>query len=439
MENKKMLLDVNEKPKIANWILLAFQHVFAMFGATVLVPLLVNSTAGTEVLSTGVTLIASGVGTLLYILCTKGKSPVYLGSSFAFISPIIVAYTLGGLGGALTGVMIVGLIFIIVATIIHFVGKKWINKLLPPIVIGPMMIVVGLGLAPVAVQNIGLSGDITDWKIALVATFTFLVTAIISVKGKGFLKVVPFLIGILSGYVLSICLGMVDFSAVDNAPWFCIPNFVIPFINYIPNWMAAVSMAPIALVAMADHIGDHKTLSSIIGKDLIEEPGLDRTLLGDGIATLVAGAIGAPGNTTYGENTAVVGMSKIASVWVIGLAAIIAIVLGFLGKFTAIISSIPWAVLGGITVLLYGFISVNGLKVLIENQIDFEKTKNIVVASAMLVLGLGGAVVSFIIGNFVLSISEMSLAAIVGILLNLLLPDEKEENNPKSQKVKVKV
>lgn len=427
MEKKKMLLDVNEKPKIAKWIILAFQHVFAMFGATVLVPLLVNSASGTEVLSTGVALFASGVGTLLYILCTKGKSPVYLGSSFAFISPMIAAYALGGRGGAFTGIMVVGLIYIIVATIIHFTGKKWIQKLLPPIVVGPMIMVIGLGLASTAVGNIGLAGDVIEWKTVTVATFTFLVTAIIAVRGKGFLKVIPFLIGIVSGYILSICLGMVDFSGVKEAPFFCIPNFIIPFVSYAPNWMAAISMAPIALVTMAEHIGDHKALSSIIGRDLIEEPGLDRTLCGDGLATLVAGAIGAPANTTYGENTAVVGMSKVASVWVIGLAAIIAIVLGFLGKFTAIISSIPWAVLGGVTVLLYGFISVNGLKILIENKIDFGKTKNVVIASAMLVLGLGGAAISFVNGNFTLSISGMSLAAIVGILLNLLLPDEKEE------------
>lgn len=425
MEEKKMVLDVNEKPKIPQWIVLAFQHVFAMFGATVLVPLLVNSAAGTEVLSTGVTLIASGIGTLLYILCTKGKSPVYLGSSFAFISPIIAAYAIGGVGGAMTGVMAVGLIYIIVATIIHFTGKKWINKLLPPIVIGPMIMIIGLGLASTAVANIGLASETIDWKVVGVAAFTFLVTAIIAVRGKGFLKVIPFLIGITAGYILSICLGMVDFTAVKEEAFFCIPNFVLPFINYTPNFVAALSIAPIALVTMAEHIGDHKALSTIIGKDLIENPGLDRTLLGDGLATFIAGLIGAPANTTYGENTAVVGMSKVASVWVIGLAAIIAIILGFFGKFTAIISSIPWAVLGGVTVLLYGFIAVNGLKVLIENQVDFGKTKNVVVASAMLVLGLGGAAISLILGNIVLSFSGMSLAAIIGILLNLLLPEDK--------------
>ena len=427
MKQKKMVLDVNERPSIVKWIILAFQHVFAMFGATVLVPLLVNASAGAEVITTGVALISSGIGTLIYILCTKGKSPVYLGSSFAFISPLITAYALGGISGAMTGVMVVGLVYIIVATIIHFTGKKWINKLLPPVVIGPMIMIIGLSLASSAVQNIGLASDTIDWKVVGVAGFTFLVTAVCAVRGKGFLKVIPFLIGITSGYILSICLGMVDMTGIKEAAFFSIPKFSIPFINYNPDFLIGITMAPIALVTMAEHIGDHKALSSIIGKDLIEDPGLDRTLLGDGIATFFAGLIGGPANTTYGENTAVVGMSKIASVWVIGLAAIIAIVLGLLGKFTAIISSIPWAVLGGVTVLLYGFISVNGLKVLIENQTDFGKTKNVVVASAMLVLGLGGAAISFVSGNFTVSISGMSLAAIVGILLNLLLPNEKED------------
>ena len=424
MEQKKMILDVNEKPPIAKWIVLAFQHIFAMFGATVLVPLLVNAAAGAEVLSTGVALISSGIGTLIYILCTRGRSPVYLGSSFAFISPLIAAYALGGISGAMTGIMIVGLIYIVVATIIHFTGKKWINKLLPPVVIGPMIMIIGLSLAASAVTNIGLSSENIDWKIVGVAGFTFLVTAICAVRGKGFLKVIPFLIGIASGYILSICLGMVDFTAINDAPFFGLPKFSIPFLNYNPNFLIGITMAPIALVTMAEHIGDHKALSSIIGKDLIEDPGLDKTLLGDGIATFVAGAIGGPANTTYGENTSVVGMTKVASVKVIGLAAIFAIIIGFLGKFTALVSTIPNAVLGGVSLLLYGFIAVNGLKVLIKNQVNFEDPKNVIVASSMLVLGLGGAAVSIVSGDLSLTISGMSLAAIIGILLNLFMPQE---------------
>ena len=438
MEEKKLLLDVNEKPEIAKWIILAIQHVFAMFGATILVPILVNSTAGQEVLTIPVALVTSGIGTLIYILCTKGKSPVYLGSSFAFIAPLAAAYLKGGISGSITGIMVIGLIYIVFATIIHFIGKNWINKLLPHIVIGPMIMIIGLGLAPNAISQIGLGTESQiEWKGIIVALITFLTTAIIMVRGKGFLKIVPFLVGIVTGYVASICLGLVDFTPIAEAAFFSMPNFIIPFVDYVPSFSALLTIAPIALVTMAEHIGDHTALSTIIGKDLLKNPGLDRTLLGDGIATFVAGILGGPANTTYVENTSVVGMTKIASVWVIGLAAIIAICLGFLGKFTAIISTIPEPVLGGVSLLLYGFIAINGLKVLIENQIDFGKSKNIVVASTMLVLGLGGAAISIVSGDLSITISGMSLAATVGIILNLLLPEEKmerlEESNQKRE------
>lgn len=437
MEEKKLLLDVNEKPDIVKWIVLAIQHVFAMFGATILVPILVNSTAGEEVLTIPVALVTSGIGTLIYILCTKGKSPVYLGSSFAFIAPLAAAYLKGGISGAMTGIMVIGLIYVVFATIIHFIGKNWINKLLPHIVIGPMIMIIGLGLAPNAISQIGLGTESQiEWKGIIVALITFLTTAIIMVRGKGFLKIVPFLVGIVTGYVASICLGLVDFTPVAEAAFFSMPNFIIPFVDYVPSFSALLTIAPIALVTMAEHIGDHTALSTIIGKDLLKNPGLDRTILGDGIATFVAGILGGPANTTYGENTSVVGMTKIASVWVIGLAAIIAICLGFLGKFTAIISTIPEPVLGGVSLLLYGFIAVNGLKVLIENKIDFGKSKNIVVASTMLVLGLGGAAISIVSGDLSITISGMSLAATVGILLNLLLPEEKVERLEESTQKK---
>lgn len=434
MEETKLLLDVNEKPTIGKWIILAIQHVFAMFGATILVPILVNSSAGTEVLTIPVALATSGIGTLIYILCTKGRSPVYLGSSFAFIAPLTAAYLKGGISGAMTGIMVVGLIYVIFATLIHFIGKDWIHKLLPHVVIGPMIMIIGLGLAPNAISQIGLGTDTQiEWKGVIVAIITFLTTAIVMVRGKGFLKIVPFLIGIVVGYIASICLGLVDFTPVAEAAFFSMPNFILPFVNYAPNFSALLTIAPIALVTMAEHIGDHTALGSIVGKDLLKNPGLDRTLLGDGIATFVAGMLGGPANTTYGENTSVVGMTKVASVWVIGLAAIIAICLAFLGKFTALISTIPNPVLGGVSLLLYGFIAVNGLKVLIENHIDFGKSKNIVVASTMLVLGLGGAAISIVSGDLSVTIYGMSLAAIVGILLNLLLPDEKGKNTEEKQ------
>lgn len=428
MKKSTMVLDVNEKPTIAKWIILAIQHVFAMFGATILVPILVNAQAGETILTIPVALVTSGIGTLIYILCTRGKSPVYLGSSFAFIAPLVAAYTKGGISGAMTGIMVVGLIYVIFATIIRFVGKSWLDKLLPPVVIGPMIMIIGLGLAPSAISQIGLaSGAEIEWKSIFVALVSFLVTAIVAVRGKGFLKIIPFLVGIVTGYIAAVFVGIVDFSPVAEAAFFSMPQFIIPFVNYIPSFSAVLTIAPIAIVTMAEHIGDHTALSSIIGKDLLKEPGLERTLLGDGIATFVAGILGGPANTTYGENTSVVGMTKIASVWVIGLAAIFAICLGFLGKFTALVSTIPNAVLGGVSLLLYGFIAVNGLKVLIQNQVDFGKTKNVIVASAMLVLGLGGAAISIVSGDVSVTISGMSLAAIIGILINLFLPEEKTE------------
>ncbi len=423
---KKMTYDVDETPPISRWIVLAIQHVFAMFGATILVPILVNTAAGEEVLTIPVALVTSGIGTLIYILCTKGKSPVYLGSSFAFIAPVAAAYLKGGLGGAMTGIMVVGLIYIVVATIIHFTGKDWLEKLLPPVVIGPMIMIIGLGLAPSAIGQIGLNGVEFDWKVVTVAVVSFLVTAITMTRAKGFFKIIPFLIGILSGYILSICFGMVDFTTVKEAAWLSVPKFQFPFVHYNIEFGALITIAPIALVTLCEHIGDHTSLSNIIGKDLIQDPGLDRTLLGDGIATLVAGAMGGPANTTYGENTSVVGMTKVASVKVIGLAAIIAIIIGFLGKFTALVSTIPSAVLGGVSLLLYGFIAVNGLKVLIKNQVNFENSKNVVVASSMLVLGLGGATISIVSGDFSLAISGMSLASIVGIILNICIPNDSE-------------
>ena len=434
-QTKKLLLDVNEKPTIAKWIILAIQHVFAMFGATILVPIMVNTAAEETVLTIPVALVTSGIGTLIYILCTKGRSPVYLGSSFAFIAPLAAAYAKGGISGAMVGVMAVGLVYVIFATIIHFIGKKWIDKLLPPVVIGPMIMIIGLSLAPSAISQVGLgTGTQIDWRCIAVALITFLTTAVVMVRGKGFLKIIPFLVGIVVGYISAICFGLVDFAPVLEAGFFSMPSFVVPFLNYTPNFSALLTIVPISLVTIAEHIGDHTALSTIIGKNLLKNPGLDRTLLGDGLATFVAGFLGGPANTTYGENTSVVGMTKVASVWVIGLAAIIAICLGFLGKFTALVSTIPDAVLGGVSLLLYGFISVNGLKVLIENKIDFGKSKNIVVASTMLVLGLGGAAISIIHGDLSVTISGMSLAAIIGILLNLLLPDEKEDDNETESK-----
>lgn len=425
MTDKKMTFDIDEMPPVGEALILAFQHLFAMFGATILVPILVNAQAGEEVLTIPVALVSSGIGTLIYIICTGAKSPVYLGSSFAFIIPVAAAYMKSGLGGAMTGIMAVGLIYVIVSFIIRSVGEKWLEDLLPPVVIGPMIMIIGLGLAPSAVSQIGLTGGTEmNIRVVIVALVSFIVTAVVMTRARGFLKIIPFLVGIIAGYLAAVLFGLVDFSVVYEAGWFAVPEFKLIFRDYTPDVTALITIAPIALVTMCEHIGDHTSLSNIIGRNLIEDPGLDRTMLGDGIATFVAGLIGGPANTTYGENTAVVGMTRVASVRVIRLAAVIAIVIGFLGKFTAVASTIPNAVLGGVSLLLYGFIAVNGLKVLIKNQVDFDESKNIIVASSMLVLGLGGAAISIVNGDLSLTISGMSLAAVVGILLNRFLPEE---------------
>lgn len=429
MKNTKMTYDIEDMPPLGKSIVLAFQHLFAMFGATILVPILVNSAAGSEVLTIPVALVASGIGTLIYILCTRGKSPVYLGSSFAFIVPVAAAYTKAGISGAMTGIMAVGLLYVVVSIIVRIIGKDWLDKILPPVVIGPMIMIIGLGLAPSAISQIGLAADsVFDWKVLIVALVSFLVTAFVMTKAKGFFKIIPFLIGIISGYLLSCILGLVDFKPVLDAKFFEIPKFVIPFKDYSLNFTALVTVLPVALVTLCEHIGDHTSLSNIIGRDLLKDPGLDKTLMGDGVATFVAGLLGGPANTTYGENTSVVGMTKVASVKVIGLAAIFAIIISFLGKFTALISTIPSAVLGGVSLLLYGFIAVNGLKVLIKNQVDFENNRNVVVASSMLVIGLGGAVVSIVSGNLSITISGMSLASIVGIILNLIIKEKDDSS-----------
>lgn len=414
-----LILDVSDVPTSGKWIILALQHVAAMFGATILVPILVNSMAGSEVLTIPVALFTSGCGTIIYIICTKGKSPVYLGSSFAFITPMAVGFASAGTGGVLTGIMAVGILYMLVALIIKIVGKSWLEKMLPPIIVGPMIMIIGLGLAPSAVSQMGLIESV-NLKSIIVILVTFLTTAIVALKGKGFLKLIPFILGILSGYVVSMLFGLVDFTQIKNASYLSVPKFVLPFLSYKINFGAIITILPVALVTIAEHIGDHTVLGEIIGKDLIKDPGLDRTLLGDGLATFVAGSLGGPANTTYGENTSVVGMTKVASVKVIMLAAIFAIIISFLGKLTAIFSTIPSIVLGSISLLLYGFISVNGLLVIVKNKLDFSKTRNVIICASMLVLGLGGAVLK--IGS--LSITGMSLAAIVGILLNIFLPKE---------------
>ncbi|MDQ0223390.1 uracil-xanthine permease family protein [Streptococcus moroccensis] len=427
-----LLLDVDQTPPLAKGLLLSVQHVFAMFGATILVPLILG-------MPVSVALFASGIGTLIYMVATQFKVPVYLGSSFAYISAM--AFAIEQMGGdikaAQTGVVLVGLIYVVVAGLVKFLGTKWIDKLLPPIVIGPMIMVIGLGLAGSAVSNAGFVAD-GDVKNIIVAIVTFLITAFINTKAKGFLKIIPFLFGIIGGYIVAIFFGLVDFTPVLEANWFELPGFYLPFstggvFNTYELYFGPETWAilPVAVVTIAEHIGDHTVLSEICGRPFLKTPGLHRTLIGDGVATALSAFIGGPANTTYGENTGVIGMTRIASVSVIRNAALIALGLSFFGKFTALISTIPTAVLGGMAILLYGVIASNGLKVMIERQVDFRQVRNLIIASSMLVLGLGGAVLE--IGA--VTLSGTALSAIAGILLNLILPHEEKFDDHKVEEL----
>ncbi|MDD7758621.1 uracil-xanthine permease family protein [Aerococcus suis] len=419
-----MLYNPEDTPPLGKGLIMSVQHIFAMFGATILVPLILG-------MPVSVALFCSGVGTLIYQFATKSKVPVYLGSSFAFIAAM--QYAIEQMGGdvsaAQTGVILTGLIYVLVALGVKWIGTGWIDRLLPPVVIGPMIIVIGLGLAGTAVSNADfVEGG--DWRNMLVATITFLICAFVNTMGKGFIKVVPFLVGIFGGYIVAILVGIVDFTPVMEAPWLQIPEFYLPFETggvfdsyHFYFGPEALAILPVAIVTISEHIGDHTVLSEIVGRPFLKDPGLHRTLIGDGVATAVSAFLGGPANTTYGENTGVIGMTKIASIKVLRNAAIFAILLSCLGKFTALITTIPNAVLGGMSILLYGVIASNGLKVLIEERINFNRVRNLIIASAMLVLGLGGAVLDL---GFV-TFSGTALAAITGIVLNLILPDNDED------------
>lgn len=429
MSQNNLLYDVHETPSAGKWFLLSFQHVFAMFGATILVPILVG-------MPVSVALFCSGLGTLIYLIITSFKVPVYLGSSFAYIAAM--QYATQAMGGdpsaSQTGIILVGLIYVLVAGILNFTKSTWLEKLLPPIVIGPMIIVIGLGLSSVAVGQAGfVQGG--DMKSMIVAIFTFLVTAFISTKAKGVFKIIPFLMGIIGGYLFALILGVVDlqpFLDSINGPLFGhilkLPEFYLPFSTnglfkeyrfyFGPE---ALAILPIAIVTISEHIGDHTVLGKICNRNFLQEPGLSKTLAGDGIATSVSALLGGPANTTYGENTGVVGITRVASTKVILGAAIIAMVLGFVSPVQALIQTIPQPVLGGMSLLLYGAIASNGLRVLIDNKVDFGEQRNLIIASVMMVLGLGGAIFPI---TKLASLSGTALSALVGIILNLILPKE---------------
>lgn len=407
----ELVLDVHEKPSSYwQWLLLSLQHVFGMFSATILVPLLTG-------LDTGVALVASGVGTLLYIFITKRKVPIYLGSSFAYIAAIAFALEEGGEGSVFTALMGVGLIYMVVSTVLKFTGSKWLNKLLPPVVIGPVIMVIGLNLASVAIDSLGIS-ESTQGGL-MVGVVTFIAAALIALKGKGFIKIIPFMLAIIIGYTFAVLIGSVSLSEAFEG----VSLFKVPAFTFVGTYAFDISMVPmflpLAFVTIAEHIGDHKVLGEVTNKDFIKEPGLKRTLMGDGVATFVSAMIGGPANTSYGENTGIIAMNKVASVAVIMGAAVIAILLGFSGHVQAFILSIPSGIIGGITIILYGVIAVNGIKILFRGETDLSDSRNLIIISVILVIGLGGAVVEI---NEITTISGMALSATAGILLNLVLP-----------------
>ncbi|MGE7215599.1 solute carrier family 23 protein [Priestia koreensis] len=423
MENQG--LGIREIPKPHKMLLLSLQHLFAMFGATILVPVLVG-------LNPGIALISSGIGTLTYIAITKGRLPSYLGSSFAFISPIIAVKAGGGPGAALVGSFLAGVVYAVVALIIKGSGTKWLMKMLPPIVVGPVIIVIGLGLSGTAVDMAMKKGGEYDTKYFIVALVTLAITIIASVFFKGFLGLVPILFGIVGGYAFAWTQGLVNFSDVKKADWIAAPDFTVPFVSYTPHltWGIVAIMVPIAVVTLAEHIGHILVLNKVVNKNFLEEPGLHRSIMGDGVATMIAAIIGGPPSTTYGENIGVMAITKVFSVFVIGGAAVIAILFGFIGKISALISSIPSPVMGGVSILLFGIIASSGLRTMVESKVDLSSKRNLVISSVILVLGVGGAMLQI---TDEIKLDGMALSAIVGVLLNLVLPQDKVEEDVETQ------
>lgn len=412
------VLDVHEKPQPIRWLALSLQHMFAMFGATILVPQLVG-------LSPAIALLTSGIATIVFIIVTKFQVPAYLGSSFAFIVPIQMATQSGGIGSAMIGSMFVALVYAIISLLIYKTGYKWIMKLLPPIVVGPVIMVIGLALAPTAINmasTINVDGADVYSGLHFSAALVTLASAVFCLMFfKGIISLMPVLIGIVVGYIYSAFIGILDFSKVVEAEWFAVPEMLIPGVDYefVVTPTLLIIMVPIAIVTISEHIGHQLVLGKVVNRNYIESPGLHRSLLGDGLGTLMSGLVGGPPKTTYGENIGVLAITRVYSVYVIMGAAVFAIFFSFIGKIMALIATIPTAVLGGISILLFGIIASSGIRMLIDHKIDFDNQRNLVIASIILVIGIGGATINI---SETFQIGGMALAAIVGVLLNLVLP-----------------
>jgi len=412
--NEDAVLDIKDRPQAFHWVGLSLQHLFTMFGATVLVPILVG-------IDPGIALVSSGLGTMVYLITTKGKIPAYLGSSFAFIAAMQMLMKSDGYPAIAQGAMTTGLVYLIVSLIIKKIGSDWLDKILPPIVVGPVVMVIGLGLAANAANNAMYNNNVYDFKYIAVALITLGLTIFYNMFFKGFLGLIPILLGIVSGYLVALAFGIIDLTPIKEAAWFALPNFEVPFVQYEPKLYlnAITTMAPIAFVTMTEHIGHLMVLNKLTKRNFFQDPGLCKTLMGDGLAQIVAGFVGGPPVTSYGENIGVLAITRVHSVFVIGGAAVFAVALGFVGKLSALILSIPGPVISGISFVLFGVIAASGLKILIDNKINFDKKKNLLIASVILVIGIGGLV--FKVGTF--ELSSMALATVLGIVLNLILPE----------------
>ena len=401
-------------------LVLGLQHMFAMFGATVLVPILVQGYG--LPLSIQTTLLFAGLGTLLFHVCTKFKVPAFLGSSFAYLGGFSTVATMPAYEGldpetklayALGGIVIAGLLYLVLALLFKLLGAKKVMRYFPPIVTGPMIIMIGLNLSGSAINNAS-----TCWWLALVAMAIIVVA---NIWGKGMVKIIPILLGVVGSYIVAVIAGQVDFSGVSEASFLGLQQFVIAKFDV----SAILVMAPIAIAAMMEHIGDISAISSTTGKNFIEDPGLHRTLVGDGLATAFAGFFGGPANTTYGENTGVLALSKVYDPRVVRLAAIYAIILSFSPKFDALVNSIPAAIVGGVSFILYGMISAVGVRNIVENQVDLTKSRNLIIAAVMFVSGLGFSSVggiTFTVGGAAVTLSGLAIAALCGVILNAILP-----------------
>ena len=394
-----MLMKNNSDLSLIQKTVVGAQFLFVAFGSTVLVPLLVG-------LDPSVALLTAGIGTLIFHLITKGKVPVFLGSSFAFIAPIIKATELFGLPGTLSGLAAVGLVYGVMSALVRFRGVGFITRLFPPIVVGPVIMLIGLSLA-----STGVDMAKSNWLLAIIALLT---TIIVSLFGKGLLRLIPIFAGIVVGYIAAVCFGMIDFQAVVDASWFALPAFVRPELS----WEAIIFMVPVAIAPVIEHIGDIYAINEVTGKDFVNDPGLHRTMLGDGLACIAASFIGGPPVTTYSEVTGAISLTKISDPSVIRIAALFGIMFSVLGKVSALLKTIPDAVLGGIMLLLFGTIASVGINTLVKNKVDLGNTRNLVISSLILTLGIGGAEMTC--GS--ITIGGIGLSALVGVILNLIIP-----------------